>query len=238
MSTEGASNQQHIAWEPRIRCRSLTAHQHLRSGGNPESKSNPYAQALRETALEGPADQSLASALGLHGLDGAPAAKGAPAEGGAVDRDIALAYMGLRPSGGAGGPQGEGALALALWFRGFRVSWYWPGCWRDFALALSRAQGAAASGHAACALSYVLEGSEVDRDIALAYMGLRPSGGTGGPQGEGARAPTPAGFARHMPCRRLSLPLQVLGADADVESLKCGSVIRAGVRRPVLDALR
>ena len=40
-----------------------------------------------------------------------------------MDRDIALAYMGLRPSGGTGGPQGEGALALALGFRVFRVSW-------------------------------------------------------------------------------------------------------------------
>ena len=35
----------------------------------------------------------------------------------------------------------------------------------------------------------------MDRDIALAYMGLRPSGGTGGPQGEGARAFTPASCA-------------------------------------------
>jgi hypothetical protein len=79
------------------------------------------AQALRETALDnGPSDQSLAAALGLPAdsdsapTNGGAAAGGAAGEGG-VDKDIALAYMGLRsaPAGGSGvgAPAGRGAAS-------------------------------------------------------------------------------------------------------------------------------
>jgi len=82
-------------------------------------KSRSGAQALRETALDnGPSDQSLAAALGMPAdADGAPTNGGAGGAAGerGVDKDIALAYMGLRsaPAGrsGAGAPAGRGAAS-------------------------------------------------------------------------------------------------------------------------------
>lgn len=207
------------------------------------------AQALRETALKGPADQSLASALGLHGIDGAQAANGAPAEGGEVDRDIALAYMGLRPSGGAGGSQGEGALALGLGFRGARVSWFWPGFWRVLALALSR-QAALIRTPQEVAMLPVR--CHMCWRVARWMLVLRsrtwactPAAARGVLRAGVCRPSPQQAVLHHMPCHRLRLPWQVLkvsldhlGADAVAESRKCGSLIRARVRRPVLDALR